>query len=122
MVIVYLLIYKYLFELSDYFIICNCLNPVYYASCVATTKSEFGVAEVYNITSRDEDDLVNAIANVGPVSVAFDVASDFKLYSHGVYDSFDAETNSTVCTSDAMSVNHAVSFDRWMGCSFYWRV
>mmetsp|Transcript_14342 Transcript_14342/g.16989 ORF Transcript_14342/g.16989 Transcript_14342/m.16989 type:complete len:412 (+) Transcript_14342:71-1306(+) len=75
--------------------------------CVAT-ESEFGVAEVYNITSRDEDDLANAIANVGPVSVAFDVASDFKLYSHGVYDSFDAETNSTVCTSDAMSVNHAV--------------
>jgi len=76
--------------------------------CVATTQSAYGVAEVYNITSRDEEDLVNAIANVGPVSVAFDVASDFKLYSHGVYDSFDAETNSTVCTSDAMSVNHAV--------------
>jgi len=75
--------------------------------CVAT-KSEFGVAEVYNITSRDEDDLVNAIANVGPVSVAFDVASDFRLYSHGVYDSFDAETNSTACSSDLMSLNHAV--------------
>jgi len=72
------------------------------------TPSGFGVAEVYNITSRDETDLVNAVANVGPVSVAFDVAADFRLYAHGVYDSFDAGTNGTVCSSDAMSVNHAV--------------
>lgn len=76
--------------------------------CIATTQSQYGVAEVYNITSWDEEDLVYAIANIGPVSVAFDVASDFKHYSHGVYNSFDAEINSTVCTSDAMSVNHAV--------------
>ena len=75
--------------------------------CVETTQSEYGVAEVYNITSRDEENLVYTIANFGPVSVAFDVASNFKFYSNGVYDSFDAETNHTVCTSGAMSVNHA---------------
>lgn len=53
--------------------------------------------------------------NVGPVSVAFDVASDFRLYSHEVYDSFDEETNFTVCSSDPMSINQR------RGCSGDWR-
>merc|ERR1712087_620240 len=66
------------------------------------------VAEIYNITSGDESDLVTAIASVGPVSVAYDVSADFRLYSHGVYDSFNATTNQTMCSSDAMHVNHAV--------------
>ena len=66
------------------------------------------VAEVYNITSRDETDLVRAIGSVGPVSVAFQVAEDFRLYSHGVYDSYDSDTNHTVCKSGKMDVNHAV--------------
>eukprot|EP00980_Cylindrotheca_fusiformis_P007759 scaffold1648_cov115-Cylindrotheca_fusiformis.AAC.14 len=66
------------------------------------------VAEIYNVTSGDEDDLTTAIGSVGPVSVAYQVSPDFRLYSHGVYDSFNATTNQTMCKSDPMSVNHAV--------------
>ncbi len=60
------------------------------------------------MTSGDEEDLTTAVASFGPVSVAYDVSPDFRLYSHGVYDSFNATTNETMCMSDAMHVNHAV--------------
>lgn len=66
------------------------------------------VAEVFNITSFDEADLVTAIAQVGPVSIAYQVSPDFRFYSHGVYDSFNATTNQTMCHSGPMDVNHAV--------------
>jgi len=66
------------------------------------------VSEVYNITTGDEDDLVTAIANVGPVSIAYQVSPDFRFYQHGVYDSYNATTNSTMCNNTAMDVNHAV--------------
>lgn len=66
------------------------------------------VAEVFNITARDEQDLVTAVQSLGPVSVAYQVSPDFRLYSHGVYDSFNATTNQTMCKDDEMSVNHAV--------------
>jgi cathepsin H len=74
------------------------------------SPSTFGahVAEIYNITTGDETDLATAVASVGPVSVAYDVSPDFRFYSHGVYDSFNATTNETMCMSDAMHVNHAV--------------
>lgn len=66
------------------------------------------VAEVFNITSYEEDDLVQAIQHVGPVSIAYEVSPDFRFYTHGVYDSYNATTNSTMCKSSPMSVNHAV--------------
>ena len=66
------------------------------------------VVEVYNITSRDESDLVYAIGNIGPVSVAYQVTSDFRFYANGVYDSYNATTNTTNCLDDNQSVNHAV--------------
>jgi len=44
---------------------------------------------------------LDAIANVGPVSIAFEVASDFRFYKDGVY-------NSKVCKSGPQNVNHAV--------------
>ena len=66
------------------------------------------VAAVYNVTTRMEDDLVSAVAHIGPVAVAYQVAPDFRFYSHGVYDSFNATSNTTVCKDDNMSVNHAV--------------
>lgn len=59
------------------------------------------VSSSYNITAFDEDELVAAVGTVGPVSIAFQVASDFKLYTGGVYDS-------DVCESGPMDVNHAV--------------
>jgi cathepsin H len=66
------------------------------------------VAEVFNITSYDEVDLVQAIQYVGPVSIAYQVSADFRFYAHGVYDSYNATTNSTMCKSSPMDVNHAV--------------
>lgn len=66
------------------------------------------VAEVFNITSGDEDDLAHAIETLGPVSIAYQVSPDFRLYSHGVYDSWNSTTNTTMCNNTAMDVNHAV--------------
>jgi len=66
------------------------------------------VAEVYNITTGDEDDLAFAISTIGPVSIAYQVSPDFRLYQHGVYDSYNATTNSTMCHNKPSDVNHAV--------------
>lgn len=41
------------------------------------------------------------VANIGPVSIAYQVVADFRFYKSGVY-------SSTVCKNDTMSVNHAV--------------
>lgn len=54
-----------------------------------------------NLTAGDEDELLYTIATVGPVSVAFQVASDFQNYKSGVY-------SSSVCQSGFQDVNHAV--------------
>lgn len=66
------------------------------------------VAEVVNITRYDEADLVYAIGAIGPVSIAYQVSPDFRFYSHGVYDSYNATTNHTMCKKEPMDVNHAV--------------
>lgn len=54
-----------------------------------------------NITEGSENELVDALTNVGPVSVAYQVADDFRHYTSGVYDS-------TTCKSGPQDVNHAV--------------
>ena len=54
-----------------------------------------------NLTKGDETALKYYLATKGPVSVAFDVASDFRDYTSGVY-------SSTVCSHDPEHVNHAV--------------
>jgi len=54
-----------------------------------------------NITQGAENELFDAITNVGPVAIAFQVSSDFQSYRSGVYDS-------TRCRSGPMDVNHAV--------------
>ena len=54
-----------------------------------------------NLTKGDEAALKYYLATRGPVSIAFDVASDFRDYKSGVY-------SSTVCSHDAEHVNHAV--------------
>jgi len=54
-----------------------------------------------NITEGDEPGIVNAVADVGPVSIAYQVVSDFRFYKKGVY-------SSAVCKNGPMDVNHAV--------------
>jgi cathepsin H len=54
-----------------------------------------------NISQGDEAALKYFLATRGPVSVAFQVASDFRHYESGVY-------TSTVCKSGPKDVNHAV--------------
>ena len=55
----------------------------------------------YNITEGDEVQMAQAIYNHGPVSVAFQVATDFRDYATGVY-------TSTICKNTTLDVNHAV--------------
>jgi cathepsin H len=73
-----------------------------------SSKRAAEVVDVFNITSYDEDDLVQAIQHVGPVSIAYQVSPDFRFYKNGLYDSYNATTNSTMCQSSPMNVNHAV--------------
>eukprot|EP00271_Cylindrocystis_brebissonii_P014717 TRINITY_DN36195_c0_g1_i1.p1 TRINITY_DN36195_c0_g1~~TRINITY_DN36195_c0_g1_i1.p1 ORF type:complete len:357 (-),score=83.92 TRINITY_DN36195_c0_g1_i1:1083-2153(-) len=59
------------------------------------------VKDVVNITEGDEEQLKDAVAFVRPVSIAYEVASDFRLYAGGVY-------SSDLCRSGSDTVNHAV--------------
>ena len=54
-----------------------------------------------NITAYDEQQILEAVGSVGPVSIAFDVSNDFMDYSGGVF------VDST-CLQDPEHVNHAV--------------
>ena len=55
-----------------------------------------------NVTSQSETALMDALANVGPISVAIDASLlSFSFYSSGVY--YDAN-----CASDPASLDHAV--------------
>lgn len=55
----------------------------------------------YNVTAGNEVEASERLYNAGPISVAFQVASDFRNYKSGVY-------SSTVCKNGTMDVNHAV--------------
>ncbi|XP_057967619.1 thiol protease aleurain-like [Malania oleifera] len=59
------------------------------------------VIDSVNITLGAEDELKHAVAFVRPVSVAFEVVTDFRFYEKGVY-------TSDTCGSTPMDVNHAV--------------
>ncbi|XP_074489068.1 pro-cathepsin H [Sebastes fasciatus] len=59
------------------------------------------VKEVVNITAYDEMGMVDAVATRNPVSLAFEVTSDFMHYFQGVY-------TSTECHQTTDKVNHAV--------------
>lgn len=54
-----------------------------------------------NITAYNETELLVTVGTVGPVSIAFQVASDFHFYSGGVY-------SSNICKNGPQDVNHAV--------------
>ncbi|XP_077230939.1 pro-cathepsin H-like [Tasmannia lanceolata] len=59
------------------------------------------VTDSVNITLGAEDELKHAVAVVRPVSVAFQVVKEFRLYQKGVF-------TSKTCGSTPMDVNHAV--------------
>jgi len=59
------------------------------------------ISGIVNITQGDENSIVDAVANVGPISIAFEVLDDFMDYDSGVYSNSD-------CSTDPSSVNHAV--------------
>lgn len=54
-----------------------------------------------NVTALDETELTDAIKNQGPVSICYEVVSDFRFYTGGVYES-------TQCKNGPQDVNHAV--------------
>jgi cathepsin H len=67
-----------------------------------TTKEAAHVSEgSVNITSGDENALLESLFTVGPVSVAFEVVDDFMDYAGGVY-------VGKTCQASAQTVNHAV--------------
>jgi len=57
------------------------------------------LSKTVNITHNSMECLYDAIASIGPISVAIDAEDDFQFYSSGIY-------TSDVC--DADSLNHAV--------------
>jgi len=69
-------------------------------TCKYDGKPAAQVADVVNITALDEGQLIAAVGTEGPVSIAFQVAADFRFYKSGVY-------NGT-CDTAPSSVNHAV--------------
>lgn len=72
----------------------NCtVNPDTFATKV--------VGGSVNITAGDEDELASAVYGHGPVSIAFQVVTDFRDYSSGVYSSDN-------CKNGSADVNHAV--------------
>jgi len=71
-------------------------------ACVADVSKVAAVVDSQvNITFHDEDQLKDAVGQYGPVSIAYQVASDFRNYAGGVY-------SSTVCKNRPEDVNHAV--------------
>ena len=72
-----------------------------YAPGINSTIVGATVYKSFNVTEGDEDSIMAIVATKGPVSIAFQVASDFRLYHSGVY-------SSTQCKNGTQDVNHAV--------------
>jgi cathepsin H len=68
--------------------------------CTYSGKGVAQVRAVNNITAFDEIELQEAVGTYGPVSIAYQVSSDFRNYKEGVYDG--------VCQDQPEDVNHAV--------------
>ncbi|XP_065912646.1 pro-cathepsin H-like isoform X2 [Dysidea avara] len=70
-----------------------------------TDKVAATVSSQVNITEKDEDMILDAVANVGPVSICYDVSSDFRFYKKGVY-------SSKRCKDGSQNVNHAALVEK----------
>jgi len=73
-------------------------------NCTANAKNFVGYTKYgsYNITAGDEQELADRLYNVGPISIAYQVVSDFRNYAGGVY------VPSVPCGKGPDDVNHAV--------------
>lgn len=65
------------------------------------SKTVLDVIGSVNITALDEHEMAQALVGYQPVSIAFEVVSDFMHYKDGVYSSTD-------CKNGPEDVNHAV--------------
>lgn len=72
--------------------------------CVFNASKAVGYVNYgsYNITQGDENELADRLYNVGPVSIAYEVAKDFSRYTGGVY------VPTAGCGTTPDDVNHAV--------------
>ena len=73
-------------------------------------KSTIGasVSEVVNLPNGSMIDLYQALATVGPISVALDAENDFQMYSSGIYQS--TQCSSTMLDHAVLAVGYGVSF------------
>lgn len=82
------------------------------SSCKTKTQQSISKITTHYVTSGSEEALKEALATVGPISVAVDAGSEaFQLYHSGVY--FE-----DICSAN--SINHAVlavgyGVDEWSG-------
>ena len=58
-----------------------------------------------NITALDENEMAQALVGYQPVSIAFEVVSDFMHYKNGVYSSTDCKVR--------MGLRHLAAQDPW---------
>ena len=58
-----------------------------------STVKKYGVNDIFsvNITALDEHEMAQALVGYQPVSIAFEVVSDFMHYKDGVYSSTDCK-------------------------------
>jgi cathepsin H len=70
---------------------------------VKTNKTAVGIRTMrsFNVTEGDEKSLMHFLVRRGPVSIAYQVVDDFRLYKSGVY-------TSNTCKQGPQDVNHAV--------------
>ena len=67
-----------------------------------------------NVKSGDEKALQEAVATVGPISVAIDARSTFRFYKHGVYN--DPDCNSIILNHAVLAVGYGTESgsDHWL--------
>eukprot|EP01099_Mayorella_cantabrigiensis_P002787 TRINITY_DN223_c0_g1_i1.p1 TRINITY_DN223_c0_g1~~TRINITY_DN223_c0_g1_i1.p1 ORF type:complete len:289 (-),score=70.71 TRINITY_DN223_c0_g1_i1:78-860(-) len=77
------------------------------------------VSDIYNITAYDEDGITKAVAQVGPVSIAFQVISGFSLYAGGVYSAANCGTTTDDVNHAVLAVGYGTD---WLTGMPYWTV
>jgi len=75
-------------------------------------RATLTVKRVVNVTESSEKELEYAVAFAGPVSVAYLVATDFRLYANGVYKTEECgDPKPKDLTHAVLAVGYGVAFD-----------